>query len=240
MCGIAGVVGRLDPDGLRRVRRMTRALRHRGPDDEGYLLADSARGARRAFAGPDTVPRAGPAPPAGAVSRPGDVALGHRRLAIIDLCPGGHGPMALGGRPRSGSPTTARSTTTSSCARSCARSATRSAPRPTPRCCSPPTRSGDEDLLPRLNGMWAFALYDARRARALLRARPLRREALPLLWDGEVFAFASEIKGLLAHPRVPRRPDDAHRARLPGRGRPRRGRADVLRGRPQRCPAATR
>src|SRR5690606_35928586 len=44
--------------------RMTRSLAHRGPDDDGHWL-DAAAG----------------------------FALGHRRLAIVDLSPAGHQPM---------------------------------------------------------------------------------------------------------------------------------------------------
>jgi len=54
MCGIAGI---LEPSGPEVIKRMTRALHHRGPDDEGYF-ADEV------------------------------VALGMRRLAIIDLARG--------------------------------------------------------------------------------------------------------------------------------------------------------
>ena len=64
MCGITGIV-QFDggPVEASTVRRMTRALAHRGPDDEGIHV------------------------------EPG-VGLGHRRLAILDLSPGGHQPMA--------------------------------------------------------------------------------------------------------------------------------------------------
>ncbi len=37
MCGIAGVAGKAN--GVELVRRMTRALEHRGPDGEGYFTA---------------------------------------------------------------------------------------------------------------------------------------------------------------------------------------------------------
>ncbi len=56
----------------------------------------------------------------------------------------------------------------------------------------------------RLRGMFALALWDARRGRLLL-ARD-RFGQKPLYWyhDRKVFVFASEIKAILAHPAVPR------------------------------------
>src|SRR6266699_7201828 len=66
MCGIAGF---WDPSGLTRdaelvLRGMVEAVRHRGPDDDGqWLDADAG------------------------------IALGHRRLSILDLSLAGHQPM---------------------------------------------------------------------------------------------------------------------------------------------------
>lgn len=65
MCGIAGVWrGRQEMDVSRVTSAMTTCMRHRGPDDSG-LWTDADAG----------------------------VALGHRRLSIIDVSPLGHQPM---------------------------------------------------------------------------------------------------------------------------------------------------
>jgi asparagine synthase (glutamine-hydrolysing) len=68
MCGIAGAViprGRSAEELERIARGMATALRHRGPDDAGTWLDEAA-----------------------------GVAFAHRRLAIVDLSPTGHQPMA--------------------------------------------------------------------------------------------------------------------------------------------------
>lgn len=68
MCGVVGlwdIAGRFScDDRMRHARRMAHALERRGPDDEGC------------FAEPDA-----------------GLAIGHRRLSILDLSPEGHQPM---------------------------------------------------------------------------------------------------------------------------------------------------
>lgn len=62
-------------------------------------------------------------------------------------------------------------------------------------------------LLDRLNGQYAFALWDGRRRRLLLGRDRLGERPLFYTVAGGALLFASEIKALLADPRVPRRPD---------------------------------
>jgi asparagine synthase (glutamine-hydrolysing) len=61
------------------------------------------------------------------------------------------------------------------------------------------------DLLPRLNGIYAFGLYDEARRRVLLVRDRLGVKPLVTCRVGGGLLFASEAKALLAHPDVPRR-----------------------------------
>ena len=85
MCGIVALWNRdgkpIDLDAL---RSAVRSLAHRGPDGEGYLLADTHTG-RTVEATADTLDSLR--------GQRFDLALGHRRLAIIDLSAAGHQPM---------------------------------------------------------------------------------------------------------------------------------------------------
>lgn len=54
-------------------------------------------------------------------------------------------------------------------------------------------------LLSRLNGMFAFAIYDRERKQLVLARDPFGIKPLYYYWDSERFLFASEIKAILEH-----------------------------------------
>ena len=164
MCGIAGFSGNLD---IQLLRKMSDAILHRGPDDEGEFH-DAAKG----------------------------VGLAHRRLSILDLSPTGHQPMmsedgavvlvfngeiynfrelrmeleARGHRFRGHSDTEVLLAL---------------------------YMAKGEDLLPYLNGIFAFALWDARQRTLLLARDGLGVKPLYYAEAKSGFVFASELKALL-------------------------------------------
>lgn len=176
MCGIAGFLranlfGPVDSEIL---RRMTRTLAHRGPDDEGTFEEDG-------------------------------IFLGHRRLSIIDI-EGGRQPMTSeDGRVVvifNGEIYNYKDLRRDLEARGHVFRT-----RADTEVLVHLWEDEGEAMLPRLNGMFAFALWD-RRDRTLLLARD-RMGKKPLYWgefSGE-FVFASELKALLQHPAVPREVD---------------------------------
>jgi asparagine synthase (glutamine-hydrolysing) len=64
-----------------------------------------------------------------------------------------------------------------------------------------------DDVVPRLRGMFAFALWDDKRRRLLLARDRLGKKPLVYHEAEGRLAFASELGGLLADPRVPREAD---------------------------------
>ena len=175
MCGISGFLDRSHRLGRQEleatVLRMVNTLHHRGPDGSG-VWADAAAG----------------------------VALGHRRLAIVDLSPQGHQPMrsacgrymvsfngeiynfralrkeleGIGYQFRGHSDTEVMLA-----------------------CIS---EWGILSSVKRFNGMFAFALWDrAERKLYLVRDR-LGEKPLYYGWMGKTFLFGSELKALRVHP----------------------------------------
>ena len=171
MCGISGIWAcdpeRWDRDGLAAaVWNMNDALRHRGPDDAGIWCDPSA-----------------------------GVALGHRRLAIIDLSPAGRQPMT------GPSGTThivfngeiynyreLRQTILSD-------GTTLRSASDTEVILALYEKHGDE-CLRLLRGMFAFALWDARARRLLIARDRIGKKPLYYSTLGGHLVFASELKAL--------------------------------------------
>lgn len=173
MCGIAGFVSARELDFDAAVRAMTGVIRHRGPDDEGVWID----------------PQAG-------------VALGHRRLSIVDLSPGGHQPMvSASGRyilvyngEIYNHQALRRDLETAGAAPGWRGHSD------TEVMLAAIEHWGIEPTLKRLNGMFAFALWD-RHDRSLTFARDRMGEK-PLYYGvhGDTLLFGSELKALTAHP----------------------------------------
>lgn len=178
MCGVAGWVdgkGRTDRYGLESIATgMADTLSHRGPDDCG-VWADAEVG----------------------------VALAHRRLSILDLSPAGHQPMLS----PAGQFVISYNGEIYNC-EEIRRQLRRANPKlefrghsDTEVMLAAFEEWGIEPSLGRMNGMFAFALWD-RYERTLWLARDRFGEK-PLYYGtsaGEAFLFGSELKALRAHP----------------------------------------
>lgn len=174
MCGISGFLGPAQHSASKLkniVNTMTEQLHHRGPDGSGEWT-DASTG----------------------------IALGHRRLAILDLTEAGAQPMishckrfiltyngevynfknlsmeleSLGYRFRGHSDTEVVLTAIS--------------------------HWGVEKTLPRLNGMFAMALWDKQKHSLTLARDPVGKKPLYYGWSGNTFIFASELKALKVFP----------------------------------------
>lgn len=177
MCGIAGIIGAPTDANRAALRRMTDAMRLRGPDAEGFWES--------------------PADPSGHAAM-----FGHRRLSILDLSEHGAQPMV---HPASGDAIVLNGEIYNFQA---LRAQLPDAP-------AALQSSGDtavllrmlaahgEGALPRLRGMFAFAFWNKATGELLIARdpmgiKPLYFAANPAGADDWSFAFASEVRPLLA------------------------------------------
>ncbi|MFY1047935.1 asparagine synthase (glutamine-hydrolyzing) [Chryseobacterium sp. GP-SGM7] len=90
MCGICGYYSFKKEISSKNILEMNNAIRHRGPDDEGFWISDGFYG--KSFSGNDSTQKIkGTFPLLNEASS--KIALGFRRLSILDLSEKGHQPM---------------------------------------------------------------------------------------------------------------------------------------------------
>ena len=90
MCGICGYFAFKDNISSRNILAMNFALQHRGPDDEGFWLSDGLK--TQNFSGKDSTEKIKSLLPI-LEEETSKIALGFRRLSIVDLSENGHQPM---------------------------------------------------------------------------------------------------------------------------------------------------
>lgn len=173
MCGIAGffAAGALPAEAQRTLQAMNACLAHRGPDDHA-IWVDPAAG----------------------------IALGHRRLSIIDLSPEGRQPMHSHSQRYvtifNGEIYNFRELHDDLVARG----AQFRGHSDTEVMLAAIDAWGFEETLRRSNGMFAIALWD-REERVLHLARDrIGKKPLYYGWAGRTLVFGSELKALIAHP----------------------------------------
>jgi asparagine synthase (glutamine-hydrolysing) len=176
MCGLAGFLtpeGFRTPDAEQILNRMIEALRHRGPDDAGTWLDGDA-----------------------------GVALGHRRLSILDLSPTGRQPMtsvsgryvlAFNGEIYNHLELREELESAPSAVAWRGRSDTETL-------LVGFDRWGIEPTLKRTTGMFAIAVWDHETRKLTLARDRLGEKPLYYGWQDDVFLFGSELKALRVHP----------------------------------------
>lgn len=176
MCGIAGVLAGagIHLDSPQAIARsMADAITHRGPDDAG-AWADGEAG----------------------------IALGHRRLSIIDLSPAGHQPMqsasgrfviAFNGEIYNHLELRAELRSTAAEPVWCGHSDTETL-------LAAIEHWGVETTLQKTVGMFAIALWDVRERTLYLARDRFGEKPLYYGWVNDAFVFGSELKALRAYP----------------------------------------
>ena len=209
MCGIYGVWNvEKRPLDLGTLLKSVNSIRHRGPDDEGFLLIDTEKKEPFPCLGPESVLQLGFGRIEEVFDPRFDLFFGFRRLSILDLSSAGHQPMSnfdgslwivfngevynyielrnelqsLGYKFHTQTDTEVVLTA---------------------------YEAWGEDCLKRFNGMWAFAIYDTRKKRLFCSRDRFGIKPFQYYFDQGRFIFASEIKSILSDHTVPRIPNDA-------------------------------
>jgi len=193
MCGIAGIYSfkeNVKPDNI---KKMTDSLRHRGPDDEGFLGINFESKKVYPLMGKESRAEG---PSIDDFDQPVNLLIGHRRLSILDLSAAGHQPMGnedgslwivhngeiynyieirkelerLGHSLQSKTDT---------------------------EVILHAYEEWGTDCLNHFNGMWAFAIIDLKKNRIFCARDRGGEKPFYYFFDGKRFSFASELKALL-------------------------------------------
>jgi len=217
MCGIVGLLNISGaPIDSEIFRGMTECLKHRGPDDEGYFLIDTKSGNHGIYGGndtPDDILASNYAfsphkrlDAAVTVQNVFNLAFGHRRLSIIDISPSGHQPMCNS----SGTLWIVYNGEIYNYIELRAELKNRGHNFLTQSDTEVILHAYEEwgyDCLNRFNGMWSFALWDIRKGELFCSRDRFGVKPFYYYWDGNHFAFASEIKALLRCPIINAKPN---------------------------------
>ena len=169
MCGIFGIANHRGKVPAEVLERGTLSLAHRGPDDSGTIVVRSSAG---------------------------EIGLGNRRLAILDLSPLGHQPMqdpetgnwiVYNGEIYNFRELRSELEQSGSCFKSHS---------DTEVVLKAYARWGESCLL-RFRGMFAFALWDKTRERLLIARDPMGIKPIYYAEAGGSFLFSSEVRSLL-------------------------------------------
>ena len=196
MCGISGIYCSDRNIQPARIKGMTDSLRHRGPDDEGYVFLNLEQGKWIAYAGKHTISSLQLPPLEKQEDNTYNLALGHRRLSILDLSPAGHGPMSYKG----GKLWITYNGEIYNYLELRNELKVRGYPFQTQTDTEVILAAYNEwgiDCLKRFNGMWAFALVDLEKKRVFCARDRAGVKPFYYTFDGKRFCFASEIKALL-------------------------------------------
>ena len=186
MCGIAGVLSR-DEALLNCIQVMVDVQTHRGPDGAGYLLMGEAARLSHAKA-PEALSS-------------DFLALGHRRLAIIDCTDAGAQPMSSveGGDWISYNGEIYNYLELRDELEAAGHTFTTDSDTEVVLCAY---QAWGTDCFKRFNGMWAMALWDGQRGRLVLSRDRLGVKPLYYSNVSDGLVFASEIKAILSTERI--------------------------------------
>jgi len=204
MCGFAGYLslGEKAPD-HRVLTPMANALRHRGPDDEGYALLQE--NGFRLYSGTDTSPDLQATLPPLTTAPAGRLGMAFRRLSIIDLSTCGHQPM-LSADGQVALSFNGEIYNFESLRRELQEEGYSFTSRADTEVILAGYVLHGIQYLHRLNGMFAIALCDNRAKKLFLIRDRLGIKPLHYAQQGTTVFWASEVKAILASGQVSARP----------------------------------